>query len=84
MCDEVIKYAMKSVQEMVKNDFKSKPPRIIIPQCVLDFVYENEIKPLWDSGNLENFLIDYKTGYVSITPVHKIRCIKVDIDIEEE
>ena len=61
--------------------FKDGKMNIVFP-CVLDYVYKNEIKPMWDGGFLKNFLIDYKTGLVSITPIQALRSIEVDIDVD--
>ena len=68
---------------MVKDEFKIDESSLasVMPRYMLDIIYEHEIKPLWDNGGLSNFLIDYKTGEVKITPAHAIRCIEVNIDV---
>lgn len=88
---EIIKYALERIKEcqadLSRADFKDfntlkgTKTTVVIP-CVLDYVYENEIKPMWDGGFLKNFLIDYKTGLVSITPIQALRSIEVDIDVD--
>ena len=91
MCDEIIKYALERVKEQVdlsKVDFKDfktlgETKTVVVIPCVLDYIYENEVKPMWDGGFLKNFLIDYKTGLVSITPIQALRSIEVDIDVEQ-
>ena len=88
---EIIKYASERIKEQVDlsktadfkdfNTLKGTKTVVVIP-CVLDYIYENEIKPMWDGGFLKNFLIDYKTGLVSITPIQALRSIEVDIDVD--
>ena len=52
---------------------------ILFP-LLLDSIYEYEIKPMWNGGFLKNFLLDYKTGLVSITPIQNLITIDMNMD----
>ena len=78
--NEVTKYLNKIACEI--NNLKSFDENSMMFSCIFDYIYEKEVKPMWDGGFLKNFLIDYKTGLVSITPKQALRAIEVDIDVE--